>query len=141
VEFPYVKNEGSQGATYRPCLPITFSNGEKKFRVGNALVDTGADYTILPLEIAHVLEVELDDSKTIMMSAAGGGRFKVMPSRRKIGYSIEKTGYRSINWKGTVWFAEGEEVVLLGHHDCLEKFDLTFRGGSRALSVLPLFKV
>ena len=108
---------------YRPCLPITFGSGDKKFRVGNALVDTGADFTILPMEIAHVLEIELDDSKTVMIDSAGGGRFKAMPSRRKIEYAIEHAGYRTIHWRGTAYFAQGEEVFLLGHLDCLEKFD------------------
>jgi len=104
------------------------------------LVDTGSDFTILPLEIAHYLEIELDDSERITVDCAGGGRFHVMPSQKKVKYQIDRKGYRSICWDGIVFFAEKEPIILLGHHECLEKFDLTFAGPERTLSVLPRFK-
>jgi hypothetical protein len=124
---------------YRPCLPVTLGHRGKNFPVGRALVDTGSDITLLPLEIAHVLEVELDDMETIVIEGAGGGRFKAMPSRKKINYTIERKGYRPISWEGIAYFAENEEVILLGHHQCLEKFDLTFQGPERKLGLLPRF--
>lgn len=74
------------------------------------------------------------------MSAAGGGSFVVLPSQKKIGYTIEYKGYRPIHWEGIVYFAEDEPMILLGHHQCLEKFDLTFHGPERKLEILPRFK-
>ena len=115
MEFPYIKSEGNFRDCYRPCLPISFSNNRKEFRVGHALVDTGSDFTILPLEVAHQLEIELDDSKEVLVDGAGGGRFKVIPSRNKIGCIIELEKYRSIRWKATVYFAETEPIILLSH--------------------------
>jgi hypothetical protein len=94
--------------------------------------------TILPLGIAHLLEIELDDSKSLRIDSAGGGSFVALPSRRKVEYSIEKRGYRPIQWKSVAYFAE-ESAILLGHEDCLEKFDLTFCGPERTLQVLPRF--
>jgi hypothetical protein len=38
---------------------------------------------------------------------------------------------------GTVYFTETEPLVLLGHHECLEKFDMTFHGPERLLSLTP----
>ena len=72
LEFPYVKVEGSEGFSARPYIPVTFSSGKKSFRVGHTLVDTGSDLTILPLQIAHFLEIELDDSKRLTIDGAGG---------------------------------------------------------------------
>jgi hypothetical protein len=118
---------------------VTFSNGSLMFPVGRALVDTGSDLTILPLAIAHQLEIELDDSKKVTMDCAGGGRFTALPSRKPVGCTIERKGYRPIHWKGVVFFAEDEPVVLLGHHQCLEKFDLLFEGPERKLGVTPRF--
>ena len=139
VEVPYVKVEGSQGLGYRPYLPITFSYKSRQFPAGHALVDTGSDITILPLYIAHLLEIELDDEKRIELDSAGGGSFSALPSLRQIGFCIERKGFRPIQWEGTAYFAEHEPVILLGHHDCLEKFDVTFHGPERKLSLLPRF--
>ena len=140
LEFPYVKVEGSEGFSARPYIPVTFSSGKKSFRVGHALVDTGSDLTILPLQIAHFLEIELDDSKRLTIDGAGGGRFLVQPSQKSIQYSIDRKGFRSIAWTGIVYFAEDEPIILLGHHQCLEKFDLNFQGPEKKLGVLPRFK-
>lgn len=140
MEFAYVKTEGDTGYIYRPSLSVTFSNGDKKFLVMNALVDTGSDVTILPLDIAHALNIELDDSKQMRLSCAGGGMFTALPSLKKITYTIEKKGFRPVSWKGTIYFAESEPVVLLGHYQCMENFDLTFYGPERKLSILPRFK-
>ena len=84
MEFSYVKCDGSFGAIYRPYLPITLSFGKKSFPVGHALVDTGSDMTILPLEIAHQLEIQLDDTKSVLVGSAGGGGFRAMPSLKKL---------------------------------------------------------
>ena len=141
MEFLYVKSEGKFSNIFRPCLPIIFEYKDKPFPVAHALVDTGSDFTILPLEVAHYLGIELDDSKTLILDGAGGGRFKAMPSQKKVIYKIEHKGYRSIQWQGTIYFTEAEPIILLGHHECLEKFDLTFCGPQKLLQVIPRFKV
>lgn len=136
VEFSYVESEGG---VYRPCVSVTFHNGKKKFPVGHALVDTGADFTILPLAIAHYLQIELDDTKQRTVDGAGGGKFKVIPSRNKINYSIDKEGFRSLQWKGIAYFTETEPIVLLGREQCLDKFDITFCGPHRLIQLIPHF--
>ncbi|MDD5056095.1 MAG: hypothetical protein PHZ00_07580 [Candidatus Peribacteraceae bacterium] len=141
VEIPYVKCEGSHGYSYRPYLPVTFSYGDQQLPIGRALVDTGSDLTILPLQVAHYLRIELDDVKKVTIDCAGGGRFIALPSQHQVGYMIDAPGYRPIRWKGIVYFAENEPVVLLGYHQCLEKFDLTFRGPERKLGIIPRFRL
>jgi hypothetical protein len=120
---------------------VTFIYKDKKFPVGRALVDTGSDLTILPLDVAHAIEIELDDTKKVAIDCAGGGRFTALPSMKPIEYRIDYKGYRPIVWKGIVYFAEEEPVVLLGHQGCLEKFDLTFCGPEKNLSIMPRFKM
>lgn len=136
MEFPYVRGEGTFGPVYRPNLPVTLSYGTKNFRLGHALVDTGADMTVLPLDIAHYLEIELDDSRTVRIEGAGGGVFVAMPSSRKIGYAIEQKGHRPVCWQGVAYLAGEQPLALLGHFDCLEKLDLQFFGAQRLLRVL-----
>lgn len=118
-------------------LPVTFSYGGRVFPVGNALVDTGADFTLLPMEVAHLLKIPLDDAKAIRVGGAGGDVFVALPSQHKVGYAIAKKGHRTISWEGTIYFAEDEPTVLLGYRECLEYFDLTFEGPEKRLSVLP----
>lgn len=141
MEFSYIKIESDRRGTLRPFLPITLTYRGRELPIGHALVDTGSDLTILPLEIAHLLEIELDDSERTVVSSAGGGQFTAMPCRRPIGFSIERAGFRAIRWEGIAYFAENEPIILLGHQGCLEKFDLTFRGPEKVLQVLPRFKV
>ena len=135
VEFRYVECESD---VWRPYLPITFSYGCKIFPVGSALVDTGSDLTLLPLAMAHALGIELDDSLSRRIEAAGGSVFVVMPSQKPIGFTIRPArGYRLISWKGTPFFSAHIETILLGHQAALEKFDITFHGPDKKFSLLP----
>ena len=137
MELPYVEFEGQTAPVYRPCVPVTFSFEGRRFPVGHALVDTGSDFTLLPREVAHILQVELDDTKGVKLGSAGGGSFLALPSRKKIRHTIERNGYRPIRWDGIVYFAAEEPVVLLGHYQCLEYFEITFRGPEKRMSILP----
>ena len=141
VEFSYVKTEGKNGPdTYCPYIPVTFFHGKKQLRT-LALVDTGAALTILPMAIAYELDVRLDDTKKILLSAADSGDFTAFPSQRPIEYAIEKKGHRPIKFEGTVYFADNAGGILLGHHQCLEKFDVTFLGPEKKVSLFPRFKI
>lgn len=137
VEFRYIECEGD---VWRPYLPITLSYGSKKLPIGSALVDTGSDLTLLPLAIAHALEIELDDSKTRKIDAAGGSVFEVMPLQKPISFTVRPPrGYRPITWKGIPFFTDDQGIVLLGYKGALEKFDITFQGPDKKFSILPRF--
>jgi len=107
---------------YVPTLPILL-NG---FPVGHALVDTGADATLLPMELQELLAVELDTRNAIPFTSAGGDEFKAIPTTKPIEYTIEQSGFRPKTWKGIAFFAEGQPAILLGQYQCLEKLSITF---------------
>ena len=134
MEFEYIPSDGKLTTIYLPSLPVTLS-GEKAFPVGHALVDTGADITILPMEMREWIGVDLDEGAAIQIGSAGGGGFLAVPSAKKVKYSIEKPGFRALRWKGTVFFAPRQPVVLLGHYQCLDQLDLIFKGKERTLVV------
>lgn len=140
MEFNYVETEVDQGYRYRPCIPVTFTHQGKSIFIAPALVDTGADLTILPIEIAHTLHIQLDDSQRLRVACAGGGILVALPSSKKITYTITKEKFRPISLSGIIYFVESEQLVLLGHYQCLEYFDLTFQGPERKLSILRRFK-
>lgn len=136
MEFSYIKCEGEHNSVFRPYLPVTLCYKSREFPIGNALVDTGADFTILPREIAHILEVELDDSKAVRVGAAGGGIFTALPSQKPLIMKIEKRGFQPVTIKGIVYFAE-KQSPLLGHRGCLEYLDLYFNGPEKTFSITP----
>ena len=131
MEFKYTLRESDVGTLAVPTLPISL-NG---FPVGHAIVDTGADVTILPMEVNDLLGVELDTDHAIEMFSAGGGRFTAIPSAAKITYSLEHSGFRPINWKGTVFFAPRQPMILLGQFECLSRLSLTLDAPNRKIIV------
>ncbi len=57
-QFPGLDNE----SVYRPSIPIFFRY-KSHFVYTEGFIDSGADYTILPLEFAGELNIELDPGK------------------------------------------------------------------------------
>ena len=126
-----MKRESDIGILHVPTLPVSL-NG---FPLGQAMIDTGADVTILPMELHNVLRVNLDAEHAMRMCSAGGGVFKAVPSATKITYSIDHSGFRSIQWKGTVFFASEQPIILLGHFECLSKLKITLDGKRRKVCI------
>ena len=138
MRFDYVPCGGDAWTIYRPCLPVTFRHAGKGFPVGHALVDTGADMTVLPMEMAKYLGVELAPEKGIDIGSAGGGHFTAVPSAKAIECVVEGDGFRPARWKSVVFFAARQPTVLLGHRGCLEHLDLLFHGRDRTLEILKV---
>jgi predicted aspartyl protease len=134
VDFDLIPPEGKFSKIYLPIIPVILSF-EHAFPVSDALVDTGADMTLLPMEMRKYLGVGLDESKAIELGSAGGGGFMAIPSAEPIGYCIEKKGFRPIRWKGTVFFAPRQPIVLLGHHQCLDQLVVSVNGKTRKLTI------
>ena len=131
MEFEFIPWETDVAIEYLPMLPIQL-NG---FSIGNGLVDTGATITILPMDLLDVLGIDLDREHSITMNHAGGGTFPVTPGSRKVTYCIEHSGFRPIQWKGTVFFSPKQDTILLGHYECLDQLILTLDGPKRKLRV------
>lgn len=100
-----MKCEGMNGVVFRPYLPITLSFGAKRFPVGRALVDTGADVTLLPVDVARYLGIALEEEAGIRIGSAGGGEFLALPSCERVGFSIDMPGFRPCQWRGRAYFA------------------------------------
>ena len=105
------------------------------FPIGNGLVDTGSTVTILPMELHGVLGVDLNYDKKIVMHTAGGGTLIAIPSYKKVAYSIDQSGFRSIQWNGILYFSALQKTTLIGHYECLDQLVLTLDGPRRKLRV------
>ncbi len=131
--FKYREYLGANGKNiYRPTVPIIFRNG-KNFAFLEAVIDSGADYIVLPIEMAGLLNLKLE-TKTEFY-AAGGNRFTVYKSPSEIEYFIRKNGFRNITHRTVVYFAESQPAILLGHHGFLEKLHITLNGPKKEVEI------
>ena len=59
IVFPYVEFLGlAEDRVFRPMIPIIFQANGKEFK-SYSLIDSGADYSILPIEIAGKFKLDL----------------------------------------------------------------------------------
>jgi len=121
---------------YYPALRVTFKY--KKFRetFGNALVDTGADETMLPLSMANEMgfRFDLEKDKT-MWDGAGGTKFAVYESTHPIEFILESPGFRLHKWKANAYFTLEQPTILIGRKNFLDKFVITFDGKNRVFEL------
>ena len=123
LKFPFKKEQSSiLGTIYRPIARIIFwSKREKNWLAVRMIVDTGADYTLLPRFMAERLGVNLEkDCKVFNTYGIGGGE-RV--------YFLPKIKVKLGDWKRMIpiGFLERNEIPpLMGRHLFLETFETLF---------------
>lgn len=137
MKFDFSKHILPDGnAVYRPSLPVMFVNG-KQFAYMRAFVDSGADYTILPIVIAGHLGIKLNVKEKVSFIGAGGNPFNVYKSPVAIGHILRREGFRPIKWRAYVYFAESQPAILLGNCGFLDRFKVILDGPKKEMEVLP----
>ncbi len=126
------------GLLYRPEIPLRVIGqaGDANFL---ALVDTGADGTLIPRSLGERIGVEIDDSQAVPVRGfSGAGEVKVSPGLVSLELRQGETCYR---WEATIGFVEfatpEAEQGILGHAGCLDFFVVTFDGETHELAVEP----
>jgi predicted aspartyl protease len=121
----------------RPVITVRIAGPKSEAR-WDALVDTGADETLLPLSLAELLGVELDREATSLAAGISGDKLTIHYGDVKLQIAV---GNKEITWRSTVGFVEfgssDEEVIVLGHLGCLDFFTATFNGELAELEMLP----
>lgn len=121
----------------RPVITIRISGPKAEAR-SDALVNTGADETLLPLALAAALGVELDQNATSLAAGISGGNLTIHYG--EVEFEIA-TDDETVSWKSTVGFADfgssDDEVIILGHDGCLDFFTATFDGELAELEITP----
>lgn len=103
----------------RPIIPISLKNGEKSLRY-EALIDSGADFSIFPTEIARKLGINLKKVKKIYFSSATGDLVRGILGNIEldIGEGVFKT---------SLVFADlAEQAGILGQYGFFDKFVIKF---------------
>jgi hypothetical protein len=137
VRFEYQQYDGN----LLPLVPIVFKYGKRQLPAIRCLADTGATHSILPMELAKHLGIQIDLENKAETHVAGGGQSLIYSSPVPLDHVIrDPASHLEYQWHGPVFFSLGQRIVLLGHHRCLEKFDMTFRGPERTMELVPRFR-
>ena len=136
MKFSYFEFEiiNSNRKIYRPAVRLFLKNG-KKLIYSLGVIDSGADCTILPIELAGELDLKLDAKKKTSFIGAGKNPFTVYPSPIEIKHVIRQNGFRDLEWSSKVYFAESQPSILLGNKGFLEHFKVTLDGTKRELEI------
>jgi gag-polyprotein putative aspartyl protease len=108
------------GGSVRPALPIVIHSAHSRLAV-RALVDSGADYSILPKSYANYLGVDLSECVEQPCTSAGGtGTVLVhpVPLEAEIQALDVRFAMRSA-------FSEQASTILLGREDFFKQFRVT----------------
>jgi hypothetical protein len=123
LSFPFKKEKSAiLGSIYRPVARVQFwSKISNEWVAVRMIVDSGADYTLLPRYMADQLGVGLEtDCQKFSTYGIGGGE-KV--------YFLPKIKVKLGNWDRVipVGFLERDEIPpLMGRHLFMETFDTEF---------------
>ncbi len=117
---------------YRPIVPILV-HGPRDSLLVRPILDSGADFTLLPLSVAIATGVDLEMNRAGTVGGIEGGSLITYPGEVELELN---DGTQSYRWPTTVRFAAGNNM-LLGHLGCLEFFTATFDHRNGTFSLEP----
>lgn len=142
MRFPYSFNiglatdTGEQIVVLRPEVPLRI-HGPQGVAELRALVDTGADNTILPSSVANRLQIDTTPCCGPHATAFGGQQIPL--SYADIELELRDAD-NLLHWTAHIYFAdfpEGSEPAVLGHEGFLDFFTATFDGQECVLELNP----
>ncbi|MEX0678230.1 MAG: aspartyl protease family protein [Pirellulales bacterium] len=112
---------------YRPVIPIRVI-GFGADAVFYGLLDTGADETLLTEEMAELVGMEVDASRTAIVTSASG---EMSVSYGDVTLEVGR-GRARYRWRTTAGVVKQPwREAILGHMGFLRYFDVTFFGETR----------
>jgi len=124
ISFPFDKKKSSIfGEIKVPIAKVEFiTRKSKKTKVITMIVDSGADYTLLPKFLSEILEIDMNKETYPVVSQGVGGKTTVFILKRKIKIKIGDMT-RSI----LIGFTSNDFIPpLLGRFTFLETFKVVF---------------
>jgi hypothetical protein len=124
---------------WRPVMPIKIW-GLGKRRTVEALVDTGAIETLLPMKIWKLVDpiTRPDEEEDFELEAANGSKISVRYATVDLGFWI---GRHRLRWGAKVAFTPDRDEAVLGDAGFFRYFSVTFNRPERFLdlqNVVPL---
>lgn len=108
-----------------PFIPIFVTNKFGKTMEVIALLDSGADNTVVPKDLAEILG--LKEEKIDIDTGGIGGKVKVKKSRLRFKIKGEREKYSLDVPALVLQDADSDVPLLLGRHGFFEHFHITFK--------------
>ena len=132
IGFDYEYGGSSKfGNIYRPVAKVTFTSPTTPDKIVDVwmIVDTGADYSILPRHLSEKLRVSLESDCMKDVTYGIGGQSSIYFLRKKI-----KAQIGSATQQVPLAFLDSNEVPpLLGRQGFIELFDTQFLKSHRVV--------
>ena len=124
ISFPFKEEESPIfGKIHRPIAQVSFKHKKEKiWRLFSLIVDTGADYTLLPQFLSTALGVDLANDCQTVITQGVGGTSKVYLLKNKIEVKIGE-----LHRKIPLGFLDSDYIPpLLGRQEFFETFKVIF---------------
>jgi hypothetical protein len=124
MRFPYLR----RGRHAYPIVPITLSYQGRSLRT-EGLLDSGANLSLFPAEIAEYLGLSLESGRPIYLSGIGG---RILGYRHQVSLAVETTAFQAT----IVFSAEFiSSFNILGRDNFFKKFRITFNERQRFVEI------
>ncbi len=120
--FKYKELPGKKGSNHKcPAIEVIFQGKSKFAQKIVALIDSGADLSVIPLDLAKFLNVDLSMNESISHGIGG----KVKSKRSKIKVSVNGDRRKYTFEIPIEVILEGNPPVILGRQGFFDKFEIT----------------
>lgn len=126
LTYHFKKLPGKKGAQIKtPSIPITF-DGDSSLKLGEiALVDSGADCSIIPRGLAELLNLDLSGPKSPSWGLTGEA-IECVETKVKLRIGNARTNYEMTI---PILVSPNDECpIILGRRTFFERFKITFDG-------------
>jgi len=119
IEFPLSTKKTSLGTIFNPVIPVKILT-PKGFVTFQFLLDSGADFTLLPKHVADLVGIDLRNAPSTKTFGVEGKGVRVF-----VGSVTIKIGHEIL--KIRAFFSERDDApFLLGRMDLFNKFKIEF---------------
>jgi predicted aspartyl protease len=127
ITFRYKKIERPTGLNYVPYIPISII-GDDKIADFTALLDSGADVSVLPKEVADALGLKYSEKEEDVIGIGGKIKARVTSIHACIDYGHEKV--RILLHPKVV---DDVNIPIILGRDFFEKFEITLKENERKI--------
>jgi len=126
IIFRYVHVPRRDGTLrHAPFIPLLITNKFGRTMKIIALLDSGADTTVIPKDLAEV--IGLKEKKTDSETGGIGGKVKVKESKLRFRIAGNRESYSLEVPALVLQDADADVPLLLGRHGFFEQFNITFK--------------
>lgn len=126
IEFPFAGKRTALGTLLTPIIPVELLT-RKGFVTFQCLLDSGADFTLLPRHVADLVGVDLTTAPSTKTFGVEGGGLAVWVGRVTMRLGPEIFDVRC-------FFSEHDDApLLLGRMDVFSRFQIAFDPKSKRI--------